>query len=314
MNTTQDSGSNYTTHTHTGSGGYISPWDFFNRKPVGYFFESNLHSNFGIYVRITPYIGLAYFDGADDGTYNTPTGAFNLASGAYPNLYTGSSEYGNYVQANPIVLANHSWHTPPWYTHELAVFSKEDHCPINNVNIGYNFNLQTVKLDIINNNLVQPVTTLGYGITPAPPAGTNAESQLLTQYGKVMYYKIEFGWDAYNFNPDDTYYALALEADPTADPGEWTNLSVTDSFNGDLYYHSGGAVTQEIVVDAPNLFINNTIMKKAGIGNAFPTSFGLRYFETRGDNLWDWGCFMHPAPACPGFLVCTGVNVHIRFY
>ena len=65
-----------------------------------------MQSNYGVYVRITPYIGLAYFDGADDGTYNTPTGAFNLTSGAYPNLYTGSSEYGNYVQANPIVLAN----------------------------------------------------------------------------------------------------------------------------------------------------------------------------------------------------------------
>ena len=65
-----------------------------------------MQSNYGVYVRITPYIGLAYFDGADDGTYHTPTGAFNLTSGAYPNLYSGSSEYGNYVQANPIVLAN----------------------------------------------------------------------------------------------------------------------------------------------------------------------------------------------------------------
>ena len=82
--------------------------------PVGYFYESNLEDNFGIYIRITPYIGLAYFDGADDGTYNTPTGSFNLTTALYPNIYNGVSEYGNYVQANPIVLANHSGDTPPW--------------------------------------------------------------------------------------------------------------------------------------------------------------------------------------------------------
>lgn len=162
--------------------------------------------------------------------------------------------------------------------------------------------------------MVQPLTTLGYGITPAPPAGTNAESQLLTQYGKVMYYKVEYGWDAYNFIPDDTYYALALEADPLADVGEWTNLSVADNFNGALYYHSGGTGTNEIVVDAPNLFQNNPSVRGAGVGNAFPTSVGIRYFETRGDNLWAWGCFMHPAPSCGGGLGCPGLNVHIRFF
>ena len=191
--------------------------------------------------------------------------------------------------------------------------------PYKYVNIGYNFNLQTVKLDIINNNLVQPVTTLGYGITPAPPAGTNAESQLLTQYGKVMYYKIEFGRDAYNFN-DDVYYALALEVNPNADPGEWTQLfdlkvaalpPLLDSFNGELYYHSGGNATNEIVVDAPKLFQNNSSVKESGIGNAFPTSFGLRYFETRGDNVWGWGCFMAPGPLCAGG---PGLNIHIRFF
>lgn len=57
--------------------------------------------------------------------------------------------------------------------------------------------------------------------------------------------------------------------------------------------------------------LNNT---QDANSNAFSTSFGLRYFETRGDNLWGWGCFMHPAPACGGGLGCTGLNIHIRFY
>ena len=133
----------------------------------------------------------------------------------------------------------------------------------------------------------------------------------LSQYGKVMYYKIEFGWDAYNFY-DNKYYALALEADPSLDPSEWTSLGVADSFNGNLYHHSGGIVTHEIVVDAPDLIF--TYIDVKGSGQSFLTPVGWRMFETRGDNFWAWGCFMHPAPACGGGFGCTGLNVHIRFY
>lgn len=63
------------TNTYTGSGKYGkfgSPWDFNKREPVAYIYECNLQPYYGIVVRITPYIGLAYYDGADDGVYNTP--------------------------------------------------------------------------------------------------------------------------------------------------------------------------------------------------------------------------------------------------
>src|SRR5690554_1744898 len=306
----ENSGSNYTIYTDTGSGAYKSPWDFNNTEPVGYFFESGLAENHGVYVRITPYIGLAYYDGADDGIYNTPNGSFNLTTGMYPNLYAaGGSEYGNYVQANPIVLANDS---PSWFTHELAIFSKEDHCPLINVNIGINFNLQVVDFNIINNDLVQPVAHLGYAITPAPPAGTNAEEILLAQYGKVFYYKIEFGTSTTNFT--ETYYALALEAVPDNDPGEWTQLfdpsaqPLLDSFKGELHYHSNGSpTTYEIVVDAKSVIDVYPGMEKSIRNITTIGGYGIRSFETRGDNSWGWGAKMNP-------FGTPGKNIHIRFY
>jgi len=293
------------TNTYTGSGKYNSPWDFNKRKPVAYIYECNLQPYYGIVVRITPYIGLAYYDGADDGVYNTPTGSHNLITGNYPNLYSGGSEYGSYVQANPIVLGKNIVPSTPsltWVTHELAIFSPEDHCPIRNVNIGYNYNLQSVKFDIMNNNLVQPVTHLGYPLTTPPPAGTNAETQLLAQYGKVFYYKIEFGSDFYNFT--ETYYAFGLDAFPIDDSTEWTNLGLTDSFNGALYYHSNGTngnpTTYEIVVDAADFVYDPTFMLSGT--PRITTSYGTRVIELIGNNAGGWVGSVGPNP---------GINAHM---
>ena len=80
----------------------------------------------------------------------------------------------------------------------------------------------------MNNNLVQPVTHLGYPLTTPPPAGTNAETQLLAQYGKVFYYKIEFGSDFYNFT--ETYYAFGLDAFPEEDITEWDKFRFNRQF------------------------------------------------------------------------------------
>ena len=66
----------------TVSGEYVSPWDIadINNIDVGYHFDSNsvnfswydwINSVYvqGLYVRVTPYLGLAYYDGANDGNY-----------------------------------------------------------------------------------------------------------------------------------------------------------------------------------------------------------------------------------------------------
>lgn len=254
-NNTEGSGSNY--QPLTVAGGYTSPW-FNNTIPVQYHLDSGAANQDGVVVRVTPYIGLAYYDGADDGVYNTPTNSFNIAGGAYPNLYANGREYGSYVQGNPIVLAN----TPNWYTHELFIQSKEDHCPLINIPVTLNTNLYGIGFDIVNNDIIQPAAHIGATLTPPPPAGTLAEEDLLKQYGKVFYYKVEYGPDEFSFAPDDTYYVFALEADPQNDaPGEWDVIPDPSStsgfledtpFGGRLYYHIGGVsgpATNEIVVD-----------------------------------------------------------------
>lgn len=135
-----ETGSNYETNTYTGGpggGAYKSPWNIDSLRLVGYNFDSNVANWDGVYVRITPYIGLAYYDGANDGVYNTPIGSFNLTGGGYPNLFPNGEEYGNYIQANPIVLASQMLTgVGGWYTHELTIQSREDHCPLINIPIG----------------------------------------------------------------------------------------------------------------------------------------------------------------------------------
>ncbi|HLW63454.1 MAG TPA: hypothetical protein VKY33_08645 [Flavobacterium sp.] len=120
----------------TSAGSYESPWDFSIPDEVYHSIHSQLPSTKGIAVRVTPYIGLAYWDGTDNGSYDTPTGSYNLTSGLYPNLYNGGNEYGNYITANPIVL--NIWGTNP--PTEEIVIRAGGHCPIFTA-LTYTFNL-----------------------------------------------------------------------------------------------------------------------------------------------------------------------------
>src|SRR5690606_6464006 len=87
-------------------------------------------------------------------------------------------------------------------------------------------------------------------ITPAPPQATALEVNLLKDYGKVMYYKVEFSRGKNNYT--DTVYVLALE-DKGSEALSYP-LSVTDAFGNDLYYHSVNSNnSMEIVVDPQQL-------------------------------------------------------------
>ncbi|HLW41357.1 MAG TPA: hypothetical protein VKY82_03215 [Flavobacterium sp.] len=86
---------------------YASPWDIWFRPDPLFqpnYIVQNGHGDRGSNydLEIFAYIGLAYFDGIDNGTYtDLKTGAtFNLASGNYPNLYPPSNphEVGNLVK------------------------------------------------------------------------------------------------------------------------------------------------------------------------------------------------------------------------
>lgn len=246
----------------TVSGEYVSPWDIadINNIDVGYHFDSNsvnfswydwINSVYvqGLYVRVTPYLGLAYYDGVNDGDYFS----HNLNNGNYPNLFANGEEYGNYVQGNPIVLASQSLTgIGGWYTHELFIVG-EYHCPTINVVPHLNMNVYGLRFDIVNNSTVQPASVLtGATVVPAPQAGTIDEEHLLTDYGKVFYYKIEYGTDPYTFYDADVYYVLALEAKKTDDPVIWPEIFDTassslllDSFSNRLRYNDA---SKEVVV------------------------------------------------------------------
>lgn len=129
------------------------------------------------------------------------------------------------------------------------------------VNVGLNYNLYATRFNILNNSTVQPGPILGYPLSTPAPVGTAAEQSFLRQYGKVFYYKVEFGDGTGNgeFTVADTYYVLALEADISNDFAEWQDLNISDTpFNGKLHYHKGitglsypavGASSREIIVE-----------------------------------------------------------------
>jgi len=106
---------------------------------------------------ITPYIGLAYYDGMDDGLYHNP----NLATpvdltvpGAYPNLYLNNGkEYLNLIQGQTIEYLPLSGYTN---------ISSSNHCP---VQAGQAFDVLT-------------------------GGATTAEADLLENAGKVYYFDV----------------------------------------------------------------------------------------------------------------------------
>jgi len=97
--------------------GYHSPWDIWFRNhpftPIYHFVNDGgpAHTS-PFHVEITCYVGLAYFDGNDDGSYDdpalNPTGppvqVADLTNGNYPNLYATGHEIGNLLPTKPIIL------------------------------------------------------------------------------------------------------------------------------------------------------------------------------------------------------------------
>lgn len=177
------------------------------------------------------------------------------------------------MQGNPIVLVQNNQY--PYSTHELHIFSATDHCPMVNVNIGYNFNLESIRFDVMNNDIVQPITYLGYPLATPPTAGTQLEQDLLQYFGKVMYYKVEFGSDPYTFTEE--YFVLALEAEVSLDPAEWDNIGITDSFGLQLYAHNGPGGSRELVVDAES--VSSAGFQRSG-RSFLTTNYGWRTIET----------------------------------
>jgi len=90
---------------------YVSPWDLWYRvsdkQPSYLISNGNAEFNSPYNLRVRALVGLAYFDGNNDGIYDDlNTGAsYNLALGNYPTLYANNQEVGNLVyNTNPFVV------------------------------------------------------------------------------------------------------------------------------------------------------------------------------------------------------------------
>ncbi len=69
-------------------------------------------------MEVTPYIGLAYYDGADDGYYSYA--GVTLDQNSYPNLFKGGKEYLNLIKGNTVII-------PPLTNSSI---SSGNHCPV----------------------------------------------------------------------------------------------------------------------------------------------------------------------------------------
>ncbi len=186
-----ESGSQYVTnsfnndqpgHAHgdTGNSGviwegdnYASPWDIwyrqeFRKQPSYIIANGNAEDITPLDLRVTPIVGLAYYDGVTDGLYHDVANPLNppidLSNGNYPNLYDGVNEVGMLVRGDTFFVNAY-----PSPSHSIRMESQTDHLPRPGVNPAY------------------PGITQGFTF----PGLTNAETQLLAEFGKVFWYQVE---------------------------------------------------------------------------------------------------------------------------
>jgi hypothetical protein len=163
---------------------YFSPWDIwyrdeFRKQPVYLFWNGNAEGGgepdlaYSPYeLHITPYVGLAYFDGSNDGIYTDLNTSLvtNFLTGNYPNLYDNNNplgfpqEVGALIKADPIKI------NP---LESLRFEHDSEHLP----STGLSF-------------MGGPqIPTTGFMFTNGQVNGL--EETLLREFGKVFFYGVE---------------------------------------------------------------------------------------------------------------------------
>jgi|SRR5690554_114313 len=207
---------------------YSSPWDIneWNTEQVWHVFANLTGPDPSIQLifAFTPYIGLAYYDGHDDGLYHDNMGVVaDFNTGLYPNLYANGHEIGNFIPANSIVMNNYGMGDM-----DFAITSSTTHCPVFDGNAG--------------------VSNGGQYFAINPALANPMEQRLLADYGKVFFYKYDI------FHPSNPAVViqsgyvmplcdetLSLDWYPLTDvPLVGTQISVNipgKAIPVDLYYH-----------------------------------------------------------------------------
>jgi|SRR5690554_3257951 len=165
-------------------GNYFSPWDIWfrqnsygtgNLQPSYVISNGNVEQVTDYNIEVFAYIGLAYFDGLDDGLYYDSFEAFHnppgliddLANGNYPNLYANGHEVGNLVKTVVPIISN----AYPDPSHAFRMEDQFDHLPMGFSNRFPQFPHWWPFFDFAGT------------ITPQ-------ERDLLRQYGKVFFYEV----------------------------------------------------------------------------------------------------------------------------
>jgi len=220
---------------------YKSFWDITQHWEMFYHYKNKTGDSGNpamLDFRITPYVGLAYYDGWNNGDYNdqgTSIVNFNIQPpGTYPNMFdpTGN-EIGNFMPARPFTLTG-AGIPSYWGTVELEVFSP-DHCHVIGANL---FTGGTNPMGIFFDISAPPAT-----YQPSTPQ----EEGLLSQYGKVFFYY----WEA--VDPATAVviaHGYVMPKCDTSVPAHWTNTTVTANLPtggvADLYYNLSSF---EVVLD-----------------------------------------------------------------
>lgn len=153
-------------------GNYASPWDIWLRTQTrpGYVIINGSEIGSGYTMIVTPWVGLAYYDGNDNGLYTdvaTNTIVANLTTPFYTNLFANGHEVGNLIRANSIIMDGTTLQEC-----EVTIDSNIEHLPVNQVNLGSGWNPLGRTIDL-------------QGVA------TPQEIALLAQYGKVFFYEVE---------------------------------------------------------------------------------------------------------------------------
>lgn len=183
------------------AGNYYSPWDiWYNRGTGNYNFQPSYVISNGVAevstspytIRVHAWIGLAYFDGNNDGKFydynlssSTPIADMTSTTLPYPNLYDGIKEVGNLVRAT---IAT------PFLPMQSARI--ED--------IRYHLPMPTSPFPRYGSS--SPFAPWASGFAPNVTLLPH-ETNLLRDYGKVFFYEVDVFEggvlvDTYNLHPD----------------------------------------------------------------------------------------------------------------
>ena len=133
----------------------------------------NGHLSSPFELRLIPMIGLAYYDGQNDGRYhdsyeasfNPPALIADFNNGNYPNLYANGNEIGELIPAKTIILDGSQ-------SENCEVAIRQEHCPV---------------------NPIAPLTYPQYNpkgrFFDISHIATPQEQSLLAEYGKVFFYR-----------------------------------------------------------------------------------------------------------------------------